>query len=166
MLQSTREAGATLSLQIVPFGVEEKLLMSRDITELEAVARMRRDFIANVSHELKTPLTVHQRVSSRRSRTWTSTSGSASASSQLMQDQAQSMQRLVADLLTLSALESEPDHACTTSEFAIVPLLLGSCRATRKALSAGRHEIDARHRRSGDRARQTATSSPARSATS
>ena len=50
--------GATLSIQIVPFGVDEKLLISRDITQLEAVARMRRDFIANVSHELKTPLTV------------------------------------------------------------------------------------------------------------
>ncbi len=42
----------------MPFGVDERLLISRDITQLEAVARMRRDFIANVSHELKTPLTV------------------------------------------------------------------------------------------------------------
>src|SRR6202790_5156837 len=32
VIQSTRESALTLSLQIVPFGVEEKLLMSRDIT--------------------------------------------------------------------------------------------------------------------------------------
>ena len=57
---STRSAtpAVTLAIQIVPFGVDEKLLISRDVTQLEAVARMRRDFIANVSHELKTPLTV------------------------------------------------------------------------------------------------------------
>ena len=57
-IESQREPGLTLSIQIVPFGMEERLLISRDITRLEAVARMRRDFIANVSHELKTPLTV------------------------------------------------------------------------------------------------------------
>ena len=58
VVDSQREPGTTLSIQVVPFGVDERLLISRNITQIEAVARMRRDFIANVSHELKTPLTV------------------------------------------------------------------------------------------------------------
>ena len=37
VIESQREAGVTLAIQIVPFGVEEKLLISRDITRLEAV---------------------------------------------------------------------------------------------------------------------------------
>jgi len=138
VFDSQREPGATLSVQIVPFGIEEKLLISRDISRLEAVARMRRDFIANVSHELKTPLTVvtgfvetlqdlelepHQR---RRYL-------------QLMQEQARNMQRLVDDLLTLSSLESEQNPLADTP-FAVVPLLL-ALSADAKALSAGRHTI-------------------------
>ncbi len=138
VFDSQREPGATLSVQIVPFGIEEKLLISRDISRLEAVARMRRDFIANVSHELKTPLTVvtgfvetlqdldlepHQR---RRYL-------------QLMQEQSRNMQRLVDDLLTLSALESE-QNPLNETPFAVVPLML-ALSADAKALSGGRHTI-------------------------
>ncbi|HTP45768.1 MAG TPA: phosphate regulon sensor histidine kinase PhoR [Casimicrobiaceae bacterium] len=138
VLASQREAGATLSIQIVPFGVEQKLLMSRDITRLEAVARLRRDFIANVSHELKTPLTVlggfletlsDLQLDERQRQRYLA----------LMQEQTQNMQRLVDDLLTLSALESEHSVHQET-EFAIVPLLL-QASADAKALSGGRHEI-------------------------
>jgi two-component system phosphate regulon sensor histidine kinase PhoR len=138
IVESQREAAMTLSIQIVPFGVEEKLLMSRDITRLEAVARLRRDFIANVSHELKTPLTVltgfletlaDLRLEERQRQRYLA----------LMAEQAQNMQRLVDDLLTLSALESEASVLQET-EFAIVPLLL-QVSADAKALSAGRHEI-------------------------
>ncbi len=138
VLESQREAGLMLSIQIVPFGVEEKLLMSRDITRFEAVARLRRDFIANVSHELKTPLTVlggfletlaDLRLDARQQQRYIA----------LMQEQAQNMQRLVDDLLALSALESE-HSALQETEFAVVPLLL-QVSADAKALSAGRHEV-------------------------
>jgi two-component system phosphate regulon sensor histidine kinase PhoR len=138
VIESQREAGLTLSIQIVPFGVEEKLLMSRDITRLEAVARLRRDFIANVSHELKTPLTVltgfletlaDMRLEAKQRERYLS----------LMTEQAQNMQRLVDDLLTLSSLESE-HSVLHESEFAIVPLLL-EISADAKALSSGRHEV-------------------------
>jgi two-component system phosphate regulon sensor histidine kinase PhoR len=57
----------------------------------------------------------------------------------LMAEQAQNMQRLVDDLLTLSALESE-HSTLQDSEFAIVPLLL-QVSADAKALSGEKHEI-------------------------
>jgi two-component system phosphate regulon sensor histidine kinase PhoR len=138
VVESQREAGATLSIQIVPFGVDERLLISRNITQVEAVARMRRDFIANVSHELKTPLTViagfletlqDVKVEARQRTRYL----------QLMTEQANSMQRLVDDLLTLSTLESEHTVRADTS-FAVLPLLL-EVSADAKALSAGRHHI-------------------------
>ena len=138
VIESQREAGTTLSIQVVPFGVEEKLLMSRDITRLEAVARLRRDFIANVSHELKTPLTVvtgfletlaDMRLEAKQRQRYLA----------LMTEQAQNMQRLIDDLLTLSSLESE-HSVLQENEFAIVPLLL-ELSSDAKALSSGRHEV-------------------------
>jgi two-component system phosphate regulon sensor histidine kinase PhoR len=137
-ITSQRDVPLTLSLQIVPFGAEEKLLIVRDITQLEAVARMRRDFIANVSHELKTPLTVvagfletmqDLELEPRQRDRYLA----------LMAEQARSMQRLVDDLLTLSALESE-QNAPAESEFAVAPLLL-ELSADARSLSGRRHRI-------------------------
>jgi two-component system phosphate regulon sensor histidine kinase PhoR len=138
VVASQREAGATLSIQIIPFGVEQKLLMSRDITRLEAVARMRRDFIANVSHELKTPLTVLAGFLETLSDLETD-ERQRQRYLALMAEQTQNMQRLVEDLLTLSTLESEAG-TLQEAEFAIVPLLL-QASADAKALSAAHHEI-------------------------
>jgi two-component system phosphate regulon sensor histidine kinase PhoR len=138
VFDSLREIGTTLAIQVVPFGIEERLLISRNITQLEAVARMRRDFIANVSHELKTPLTVVSgfletlqdlELESRQRARYVG----------LMAEQAKSMQRLVNDLLTLSALESD-QNVLMEAEFDVVPLLL-EVSADAKALSTGRHVV-------------------------
>jgi len=139
VVPSLRDPGHALALQLVPFAVDQKLLMSRDVTELEAVSRMRRDFIANVSHELKTPLTVISgfvetlqdlEVDERQRKRFL----------QLMHEQARNMQRLVADLLTLSALESEQNLAAD-ERFAIVPLMLALSNDA-KGLSRGQHAVE------------------------
>lgn len=94
----------TLSVQLHPYGDGRKLLLSRDITVLEQAEAMRRDFVANVSHEIRTPLT----VLSGFVETLQTLSLSESERQQylaLMAQQADRMQTLVSDLLTLSKLE-------------------------------------------------------------
>jgi two-component system phosphate regulon sensor histidine kinase PhoR len=138
VVPSGRDAGRRLELKLVPFAADQKLLMSRDVTELEAVARMRRDFIANVSHELKTPLTIISGFSEtlqdldideRQRKRFL----------ELMHEQSKNMQRLVADLLTLSALESE-HHPLHDEPFDVEPLLR-ALAADANGLSKGAHRI-------------------------
>lgn len=50
--------GAWLSCRVVPYGANQKLLLLSDVTERIRINRMRRDFVANASHELRSPLTV------------------------------------------------------------------------------------------------------------
>ncbi|MES1944254.1 phosphate regulon histidine protein kinase PhoR [Salinisphaera sp. PC39] len=47
-----------LSLRIIPYGNEQRLLIARDISHQKQLEATRRDFVANASHELRTPLTV------------------------------------------------------------------------------------------------------------
>jgi two-component system phosphate regulon sensor histidine kinase PhoR len=127
-----------LSLRVVSYGSDQKLVLTRDITQFERVERMRSEFVANVSHELRTPLTVIAGfLETLRDE------GDAQARERyldLMTEQSQRMQRLVEDLLTLSALESSPpppmeeriDMASLTSRLA----------AEARALSGGRHRIE------------------------
>jgi two-component system phosphate regulon sensor histidine kinase PhoR len=130
--------GRTLALQLVPFGQDEHLLLSQDVTGAERLEAMRRDFVANVSHELRTPLTVLSgfletirdlKLDSERVRDYVA----------LMAPQAERMKRLIEDLLTLSALEHSP--APPAEERIAIRPLLERVRAEAEALSAGHHRI-------------------------
>ena len=103
-----------LSVQLVPFGTDQKLLLARDVTHIEKLDTMRRDFIANVSHELRTPLTVLSgfvETLQRGSQAGQSGQGNRGGNELFtkslghMEAQAVRMQNLVEDLLTLSRLE-------------------------------------------------------------
>ncbi len=58
LIPSPIDDGGQLAVQIIPYGVEQRMAIIRDVTRQQMLERMRRDFVANASHELRSPLTV------------------------------------------------------------------------------------------------------------
>ncbi|HTT36649.1 MAG TPA: phosphate regulon sensor histidine kinase PhoR [Burkholderiales bacterium] len=141
------EGELTLSIQLVPYGDSQKLLLSRDITRWERMETTRRDFVANVSHELRTPLTVLGGFLETLSEATEHDPAMLRRSLQLMSEQTYRMQRLVEDLLTLSRLESA--HNPLREEPVDVPELLRSLHRDAQALSEGRHRLSLRLENTG-----------------
>jgi two-component system phosphate regulon sensor histidine kinase PhoR len=141
MLESTRNPGQTLALQIVPFGGDRKLVVARDVTHLEKLESVRRDFVANVSHELKTPLTVVRGfLETVTEHLPDMPPEEAVRFLNLASEQTGRMQRLVDDLLTLAKLETASPPPL--DEEIDVSLLLAEVTREVQALSAGRHNIE------------------------
>ena len=136
-LSPPQRADRVLSVQVVPYSEDRRLVLSRDVTQFRQVERMRREFVANVSHELRTPLTVVSGfLDTLRDE---KDAQAARRHMDLMQEQARRMERLVEDLLTLSTLESAPPPPLDqTIDMGHLVERLG---ADARALSAGRHRI-------------------------
>jgi len=143
LLRSKRDdQELSLSVQLVPYGASEKLLLSRDITRWERMETTRRDFVANVSHELRTPLTVLSGFLETLADTPELEPEMLRRSVQLMSEQATRMHRLVEDLLTLSRLESAQNPL--REELIDLPALLRKLFAEAQSISAGRHRLSLR----------------------
>ena len=139
ILKQTRQHGMIVSLQLVPYGYNQKLLISRDITRFEKIETMRRDFIANVSHELRTPLTVIGGFLETLSGDENVNTGFNKRALALMTEQTIRMQRLIEDLLILSRLENEQNKV--SEKTVDIVNLLHDVMQDAEALSAGRHPI-------------------------
>ena len=150
---------ATLSIQMVPYGDRETLLLGRDITRWERLEITRRDFVANVSHELRTPLTVLNGFLETLSDMERPDPEMTARSLLLMSQQCVRMNRLVEDLLTLSRLESSV--APLREETVNVPELVQNLYQDALSLSNGKHEI---HLKLADRACVRANADEVRSA--
>jgi signal transduction histidine kinase len=97
--------GRTLLVNARPLGQEGVVLVLHDLTELRRLENVRRDFVANVSHELKTPLT----SISGYAETLLGDPADPATTERFLQtivSNARRMQRLVDDLLDLSRIEA------------------------------------------------------------
>lgn len=138
-LPSPEVEGAILECRLVPFEEDKWTLLVRDVTQLKQLEQMRKDFIANVSHELKTPLTVMRGYlemipdkSSVPDSMW-------QQAHKMMLEQTTRMDDLVAQLLSLSKLENQDKEI--HQEEVDVPDMLGVLLQEAVSLSDGQHEI-------------------------
>jgi two-component system sensor histidine kinase SenX3 len=81
------------------------LLFLRDVTEARRVEAVRRDFVANASHELKTPVAAIQALAETIGSAATDDPGAVPRFVEQLERESQRLTRVVADLLDLSRLE-------------------------------------------------------------
>ncbi len=139
ILRNARQDGVVLSIKLIGYGENKKLLISRDITRFERIETMRRDFVANVSHELRTPLTVINGFVETLSDTPNLENKASRRALDLMGEQTQRMQRLVDDLLTLSKLDNALN--ALQEETVNMPALLTALHREGQSLSDGQHNL-------------------------
>jgi two-component system phosphate regulon sensor histidine kinase PhoR len=95
-----------LQFEFSRFGVNDRLVFVKDVTDQDKLERMRRDFVGNVSHELRTPLTVIKGYIETLQSIVSEDDKTLRKSFASMETQTARMETLIADLLWLSRIES------------------------------------------------------------
>jgi len=128
----------SLMLQAFPFGNQRHLLLVQNVTDLQKADAMRRDFVANVSHEMRTPITVLmgfletvQSLELQKSQ--------RDQYFEMMMSQAQRMKSLVEDLLTLANLEANALPAALNT--VNIETSMALLKNDAEALSHGNHSF-------------------------
>ncbi len=139
VVQASGVSEQYLHFQVVPYGTGQLLLLVRDVTRQAHLEAMRRDFVANASHELRSPLTVisgYLETISQDENVDPMLRGPIDE----MRRQALRMAAIVHDLLELSRLEAE------TSAPAGEPIDVGALvtRLRSDLLARVSHSLDVR----------------------
>ena len=98
-----------LEISVMAFGHERVILIARAIAKYHRLKRMRREFVANVSHELKTPLTVVRGYVEMIQDTEHVFDAHWQKVFTTMEGQVGRMERLIEQLLSLSKVENNRD---------------------------------------------------------
>ena len=104
VIRQTTPADSYLSLQVVPYGDGQLLLLVSDVSRQMRLEAVRRDFVANASHELRSPLTVISGYLETLSQDPALDSDLKGPVAE-MRRQAERMTGIIRDLLELSRLE-------------------------------------------------------------
>jgi two-component system phosphate regulon sensor histidine kinase PhoR len=139
MVQDASDVNRWFSFHVVRTGTAERqLLMVRDVSREQQLQSMRRDFVANASHELRSPLTVITGYldaladDQKLDPTW-------SAPILEMRRQSERMSTIIRDLLELSKLES--GERPLDEEPIDIPGMLALLRKETLALEHRPHEV-------------------------
>jgi len=111
-----------------------------DITELKRLEAVRKDFVANVSHELRTPIQII-RGYAEILLSEDSNFDAVKKYLGLIDKNAQRMERIVADLLSLARLENDPASWLTVESCPLRPTIEGAIAAVEPRAAAKRIAI-------------------------
>ncbi|HZO22669.1 MAG TPA: phosphate regulon sensor histidine kinase PhoR [Steroidobacteraceae bacterium] len=109
VIRTTTGEDCYLSLQVVPYGEGQQLLLVSDVSRQMRLEAMRKDFVANASHELRSPLTVISGYLETLSQDPALDADLLGPVAE-MRRQAERMTSIIRDLLALSRLEETDER--------------------------------------------------------
>jgi two-component system phosphate regulon sensor histidine kinase PhoR len=124
-MDSPLDETRSLSLQLVPYGDNQRLLLAKDVTQEVRLATVRRTFVANASHELRSPLTVISGYLDALAEDPELAEHWREPVAEMLR-QSERMRRIIEDMLTLSRLEASAAEA--EREFVDVAAMLAVMR--------------------------------------
>jgi two-component system phosphate regulon sensor histidine kinase PhoR len=101
-----RRSFSVTAAPVLAAGANSAVLVLHDITELRRLERVRRDFVANVSHEFKTPLTAIQGFAETLIGGALDDKANRGRFVEIIREHARRLARLTDDLLKLSRIEA------------------------------------------------------------